>query len=193
MTQDFSYADLREHDFRDAELNGTNFCAAKLQGADFRGARLKGADLTFADLSGAILEDCDLTDARLLSTILVGARLDRARLDRAEFGWAKLTGASLAGAIARGIFCFDTTWKEVNAEGIDLRQSHLRHCDFSDASFLGGEFSESLFWGCVFHKTDLRHSHAVGTALCSSPWLECRSEGSLWVNGVKGEPVERID
>jgi uncharacterized protein YjbI with pentapeptide repeats len=88
------------------------------------------------------------------------------------------------GVQARGLYSFDSCWSQVQAEGIDLRQSHLRACDFTEANLRGSDFSEACLWRCRFLRTDLRQSNAFAFSQISSAWLECLIESARWVGGV---------
>ncbi len=165
--RDLTYLDLATIDFKGASLARTD-----LYGADFTGANLKGADLSSTRLDRAVLIRADLSGANLAgATILrptIYSDMNNHLADAPRFSGANLRGikvqAELSGADFRGADLTDADFHPLEqraGEGTltTLRKNVVKSCDFSGATLLRADFSESVLTFSRMTGADLRDAN----------------------------------
>jgi uncharacterized protein YjbI with pentapeptide repeats len=164
-------ADLSEAIFRGADLSGVHARESSFVKTDLTGAKLAGADFGKANFLESNIAGLDFTGAKLVATVLLAAKADRAVFREADLSNLRAVhGTSLAGADFRG----------ARLEQANLRFTALAGADFRGACLRGADLSESDLRGAQLHKADAAGARFVRADLTGADLRSVQlMEGSL--------------
>lgn len=139
---DLSRLDLQEADLSCAEIISADLTAINLSGADLKGVDFAHSNLEAADLYGTCSDLASFYGANLSHSNLEYASLRECDFNGADLHYADLYCADLYEAKLIGANLTETVMSCANLCSAYLRESDVRHANFSNAKLQGVRISK---------------------------------------------------